>query len=303
MSVKPALRVLDWNGFEGAASFTFDDAQPSHIEYWPRLRATGVRSTWYLSPGFRQDSAFETTWRQAVADGHEIGGHTATHPHADGLDARLAAEELDGCDRYIRDELGQARVWTFAYPFGETAWKPFLNHRYLFARTVDDGLVRPGGTQDPLLLPSYLVQEGDGEAVFRQKLDAAADSRSWQILLFHSLTPTAHHWYAGVSADSVIGALEHGGRGRVWLDTVVNIGAYWLGARLLRAAAFREAGSWSWTLPAGFPEGRSVLVETNGVLFQDGRALGNDRGRFSVSLDAGHLEWRPETATRANPPR
>jgi len=40
------LKVLDWAGFEAAASYSFDDGQPSHTQHWAALKATGIPMTW-----------------------------------------------------------------------------------------------------------------------------------------------------------------------------------------------------------------------------------------------------------------
>src|SRR5262249_20347718 len=147
-------------------------------------------------------------------------------------------------------------------------WEPYLNGRYLFARTVGDGAVSPTAELDTNRLPTYTVQAGDTAAVFESKLDAAADAKSWRTLLFHSLTPTDQNWYAGGAAADVVASLEYGkDKGRVWLDSVVNVGAYWLGAKLLRAtqpAASAGRLTWSWTLPANFPPGKYLRVTTGG---------------------------------------
>src|SRR5262245_31865091 len=42
------LKVLDWAGFKSAVSYTFDDAQPSQIEHYADLQATGVHLTFYV---------------------------------------------------------------------------------------------------------------------------------------------------------------------------------------------------------------------------------------------------------------
>lgn len=43
------LRVLDWAGFEGAVSYTFDDGQPSQLTHYDALHSTGVPMTFYLT--------------------------------------------------------------------------------------------------------------------------------------------------------------------------------------------------------------------------------------------------------------
>src|SRR5262249_10925706 len=45
------LKVLDWAGFKSALTYTFDDAQPSQIEHYAELQATGVRLTFFVTSG------------------------------------------------------------------------------------------------------------------------------------------------------------------------------------------------------------------------------------------------------------
>jgi peptidoglycan/xylan/chitin deacetylase (PgdA/CDA1 family) len=302
-----SLKVLDWAGYAGAVSYTFDDTQPSQIEHWPAIKATGVRATWYMAQTYGSGSSFENTWKDVLASGHEIGNHTVNHKYVNELaalypsstTAAAAAKELDDCDAYIKNTIGQSGVWTMAYPYGDTAWKSYLGSRYLFARTVNDGRVTPGANLDALLLPSYMVGSSDTEASFDAKIDAAATAKAWQVFLFHSLTPTASNWYAGVPAADVAASLEHGkASGGVWLDSVVNVGSYWLAAKLLRAAspkASASGSSWTWTLPPGFPSGKYLRVTVDGgKLSQGGADLEwNEHGFYEAALDSGSLDWRP----------
>jgi hypothetical protein len=86
--------------------------------------------------------------------------------------------------------------------------------------------------------------------------------------------------------------------GDVWLDSVVNIGAYWLGAQLVQASAPRPVNSattWRWTLPAHFPPGHRVRARVEGgSLMQNGKPLAwDEHGFYEVVLDAGSLSWQP----------
>jgi len=299
--------VLDWAGYEGAVSYTFDDSQPSQIQHWPEIKATGVRATWYLAMTYGSGSAYEAAWKDVLAAGHELGDHTVHHLHVSELagvypglsDEEAAAKELDDCDNYIERVIGQDGVWTMAYPYGDASWEPFLGDRYLFARTVSLGKVSPDSGLDPLLLPTYMVRAGDTRAVFNAKIDAAAAARCWQTLLFHSLTPTASNWYAGVRIEEVVASIEHGkAGGRVWLDSVVNVGSYWIGSRLIRSAVPTQRGgteTWSWKLPRNFPPGKYIRVRIGGgTLSQGGTDLPwIEHGFYEVALDPQSLDWRP----------
>src|SRR5882724_1883623 len=121
------LTVLDWAGFRAAVSFTFDDAQPSHIAHYAELQAAGVPMTFYINGGDAGGPAFEPTWAQAVKDGHEIGSHTNHHCRADltgclfGAAPADAAAEIDSNAAYITRHTAQRAVWTMASPFGDAA--------------------------------------------------------------------------------------------------------------------------------------------------------------------------------------
>jgi peptidoglycan/xylan/chitin deacetylase (PgdA/CDA1 family) len=60
------------------------------------------------------------TWemaRELRTAGMSIGGHTVTHPVLGGLSRERQREEIAGCARRLREELGEPMRW-FAYPVG-----------------------------------------------------------------------------------------------------------------------------------------------------------------------------------------
>ena len=65
----------------GWVSLTFDDALDEHLDHaLPALNDAGLRGTFYThlsSLGFLNR---QSEWRQAAADGHELGNHTVFHP-------------------------------------------------------------------------------------------------------------------------------------------------------------------------------------------------------------------------------
>jgi peptidoglycan/xylan/chitin deacetylase (PgdA/CDA1 family) len=298
---QPGLRVLDWAGFKAALSYTFDDSQPSQIDHYPDLRAQRVRVTYYVNPVANWYPNYDATWKDAVAQGSEIGNHTTHHCRAAELTdndpgtcpASLgsAGAEFDDTGVYIRTKLGQSAVWTSAYPFGDTDYKAAAASRFLVSRGVWPGMVAAGTGSDAQNLP---LAEFPGDA---SKFDAAASQGRWMIYLFHTLLPTTQDWGGGVDIGAVTGNMAHAkALGTVWIDSVVNIGAYWRGQQLLQAAtptASAGVTTWRWTLPANFPSGRKLRVVVNGgTLSQNGKPLAWDRrGYYEVSLDAQSLSW------------
>lgn len=305
------LKVLPWAGFSAAASYTFDDSSPSQIENWPALKAQNVRSTFYVNPSSNWFAGYDAALRDALAQGNELGNHTWNHCRfADLGGANPAAcwsvdKELDDTSDYIKTRLGQADVWTVAYPFGDAGYLPAARSRFLLARGVGPGMMASTDTADAHMLRVVAhagdptPPGGDPVGVFNADLDAAAAQGRWVVFLFHTLLPTTSNWGLGQNVAAVTGSLQHAkSLGTVWIDSVVNIGAYWIGQQLLASAAETSSGtarSWTWTLPARFPAGRVVRVTVDGgTLSQGGKALSWDsRGYYEVSLDAGSLTWTP----------
>jgi peptidoglycan/xylan/chitin deacetylase (PgdA/CDA1 family) len=301
------LRVLPWAGFGSAVSYTFDDTQPSQIDHWPELKAEGIRVTFYANPPGNWYAGYDATWKEAIAQGCELGNHTISHCHADLTGCnnnqppqyRTIDEEIDQCSLYLTTRLGQAGVWTFADPYGDTGYEVYARDRFILGRGVGSGMIAASGTTDPFNLPVMAAVGGEAAAVFNGKIDAARAQSSWLIFLFHSILPTSNNWYAGVDIASITGSMEYGKAfGDVWLDSVVNIGAYWLGMRAVEAAtpvAAADATTWTWSLPACFPPGHVLRVTVDGgTLSQGGVPLPwNGHGYYELTLDAGTLTWTP----------
>jgi peptidoglycan/xylan/chitin deacetylase (PgdA/CDA1 family) len=292
------LSVLDWAGFDGAASYTFDDGQPSHIAHWQELKAAGVPMTFYVCSNGNWAPGFDAAWKDALSVGCEIGNHThkhdriANYPNADAI-----VKDISVCADYITNNLGQTSPCSFAYPFGELGWKDSFGSRFLLARSVFSGTVKPLDSIDPLVLPIFAVTGTHTETDFNNALDKSIAERSWVIFMYHSLLP-GDNWYAGVPSKSVTGSIMHArATGKLWIDTVERIGSYWLAQKLfalLDAKGDESLKTWTWILPEHFPKGSYIRVKANsGSLSQNGVDLPwNDHGFYEVALDAGNLAWR-----------
>jgi hypothetical protein len=290
------LKVLDWAGFKSAVTYTFDDSIPSQISNYPLLQATGVRMTFFLVCASDHDSP---TWAQAAKDGHELANHTVHHCHADGTGcgwggyAGSIAAEYDACTDHIKQNYGVGNVWTTAAPYGDTGYEPVAKTRFFLNRGVWQGQVAPNDQTDPYNLLIYGAAAGDTASKFNSQIDSSHAGGRWLILLFHSLGGDGG--YAPVSAGDVVASIRHAQLlGDVWIDSMVNVGAYWSGQEALSHATTTQPGSdivLTWSLPSHFPSGRFVRVTvTGGTPRQGGRALPwNDAGYYEIALDPGSL--------------
>jgi peptidoglycan/xylan/chitin deacetylase (PgdA/CDA1 family) len=301
----PSFKVLDWRGSRAAVSWTFDDAQPSHIAHYAELQATGVPMTFYVTTANDTEPGFEATWRRAVQDGHEIGNHSVHHCHANlagctsGRPLGSIDAELDESNRYITTHTPQKEVWTAASPFGDIGYHKADETRFFINRGVPGGMIAPNGPADRFNLPVHIVVTGETAASFERAIEAARAEGKWVIFLVHTLTPTGAIWYAPVPVTEVTAGMRAGrARGDVWNGTVADVGAYWLGQKLVTAAkpvAGAGGTTWSWTLPPHFPPGRTLLIAVSGGKpQQNGRPLTpQGTGVYELSLDAGTLTIAP----------
>ncbi|NLZ39090.1 MAG: polysaccharide deacetylase family protein [Firmicutes bacterium] len=80
------------------------------------LRDNKLKTTFFLT-GFWIDK-YPDLVKQIAAEGHEIGNHTATHPHLNSLDKAAIKKELTSVHNSLKELTGQD-VTLFRPPFGE----------------------------------------------------------------------------------------------------------------------------------------------------------------------------------------
>lgn len=283
------LQVLNWAGFKAAVSYTFDDTNSSQIAHYTELAALGVRFTFYLVTGKTEIN--DPVWTQAVAAGHELGNHTKSHSSS------AAGADIDAATTLIEDKF-KTKVWTMAAPNGAAGYTDLAKTRFLINRGVANGLVAPNDNSDPFTLFCYIPPTGASKAAMDTQVTDARTAGKWRIVLVHGFTGGSDGAYQPVAFDQFSASVAASkALGDVWIDSVVNVGAYWLGQKAFTKAApaASGAGTYTWTLPAHFPPGKYLRVNvTGGTLTQKGAALPwNDHGYYEVALDAGSLTLAP----------
>jgi peptidoglycan/xylan/chitin deacetylase (PgdA/CDA1 family) len=286
------LAVLDWAGFKAAVTYTFDDTNSSQLQHYAELQALGVRMTFYLITGKRAEFE-DPIWTRAVHDGHEIGSHTKSHRHTGTVD------DVDASNQDIRQRLG-VDVWTMAAPYGDGSYIPIAPTRYLINRGVADGLIGPGDDTDPFNLHCYIPPTGASASAFNAEIDAARAAGKWRTVLVHGFKGGTDGAYQPISIAEFVASVNHAkSLGDVWIDTMVNVGAYWRAQKMFAGISPTTSGNsktWTWTLPPHFPPGRVLRVRVDGgTLTQPGgRTLAwDDHGYYEVALDAGALTLSP----------
>jgi len=283
------LQVVNWAGFKAAVSYTFDDTNSSQISHYKELAALGVRFTFYLITG--KNEINDPVWTQAVADGHELGNHTKSHQ------SNGTGQDIDAATTLIEDKF-KTKVWTMAAPNGAAAYTDLAKSRFLINRGVANGLVGPNDNSDPFTLYCYIPPTGASKSAMDSQVTDARTAGKWRIVLVHGFSGGSDGAYQPVAFDQFSASVAASkALGDVWIDSVVNVGAYWLGQKAFTkgAPAGSGAGTYTWTLPAHFPPGKYLRVKvTGGTLSQKGATLPWDaHGYYEVALDAGTLTLAP----------
>jgi peptidoglycan/xylan/chitin deacetylase (PgdA/CDA1 family) len=283
------LTVIPWAGFKGAASYTFDDANATQIAHYAELQALGVRMTFYLYTG--KNSAGNAIWAQAVKDGHELGNHTKSHTQT-GTEA-----DVDDATEFIKTKFG-VTPYTMAAPYGDSSYVAIAKPRFMINRGVSNALITPTGATNPFNLPCYIPPTDAKATAFNAQMDTAASQGGWRVVLVHGFNGGTDGAYQPVDIAEFTSSVTYAKDLGLWVDSVVNVGAYWIGHKLLASAAPTTAGAektWTWTLPSNFPPGKCLRVQVpGGTVKQNGKSLEwDEHGYYQISLDYGSVTVAP----------
>ena len=181
-------------------SLTFDDGRASQEVARGILADHGLAATFYVNSGLVGGPGY-LSWEQVDAlasAGHEIGGHTVSHPHLAEVPADKARREI-GADREALLGRGYA-VTTFAYPYGEGHAEPAVraavqDSGYSIARRAW-GLLARGRPPAETIPPGdrWAVKTPDGvradtalSAIQEMIETADREGGGWVPLVFHDV--------------------------------------------------------------------------------------------------------------------
>lgn len=285
-----SVTVVNWAGFKGAVSYTFDDSNSSQINNYARLNGTGVKFTFFLWTG-KSDSQ-NSIWTTALRDGHELANHTKSHS------SNGTVEDIEAATTFIQDRFG-VRPWTLAAPNGAAVYTTLARGLFFINRGVGNAVIAPNGNSDPFTLPTYIPPTGAAASAFNTQVDQARTAGGWRTMCIHGFQGGNDGAYQPVPLDAFIEGVEHAkSLGDMWLDTLVNVGAYWLGQKAFSQATTATMGTdktWTWRLPEDFPTGHYLRVKVDGgTLKQNGVALTWDsHGYYEIALDPGSVTLSP----------
>jgi peptidoglycan/xylan/chitin deacetylase (PgdA/CDA1 family) len=229
-------------GKSAALSLSFDDARLSQADRGLSiLDAYDVKATFYVIK--RGVDARLEQWREAVANGHEIGNHTLTHPCSGNFRfARSNALEeytLDRMEQELADasstieQLLGVRPVTFAYPCGQTfvgrglhlkSYIPLVASRFLIGRGAFNEVPNDPAYCD---LAHVTGMDLDGKSFedTRALLKMTINEGRWLILFGHEVGEQGPQTVLRTTLDFLC-RFANDPSNRLWVDTVANIGRY-----------------------------------------------------------------------------
>ncbi|XXT23220.1 polysaccharide deacetylase family protein [Sorangium sp. So ce429] len=284
------FKVIDWAGFSGAVTYTFDDVNSTQIQNYDTLNGLGVPFTFYVWTG--RAEANDPVWPRALADGHELANHTKSHSSNDN------GADTDAATQFIKDKFSLT-PFTMAAPNGAAVYTGIARTRFMINRGVSNNLISPNDSTDPFTLPTFIPPTGASTAVMDEQVTSARTAKKWRTFCIHGFTGGSDGAYQPIPLQAFVDHVKHvKDFGDVWIGTMENIGAYWRGQKAITSGTNTMAGgetTYNWQLPDNFPPGKYVRVTvTGGTLKQNGVALPwNPHGYYEVALDPESVTLSP----------
>jgi peptidoglycan/xylan/chitin deacetylase (PgdA/CDA1 family) len=234
-------------GKRGAISLTFDDARFSQIDRGlPLLDEYGTKATFYVSINNLEKRL--DAWKKAVANGHEIGNHSLTHPCSGNFPfARERAlenytldkmrYELEESNNIIKRLLG-VRPVSFAYPCGQKfvgrgrnlkSYVPLIAEEFVAGRGWMDEWANDPAFCDMAQLMGVELDGKDFEQV-KQLIDRTLANGGWLVFCGHDIGEGGRQTTRSSTLKAICEYAQDPANG-LWLDTVQAVARYILKQR------------------------------------------------------------------------
>lgn len=147
----PAAIVSRGNPDQPQVALTFDIEIDAGTLYaiLDILRARQIKATFFVTGRWVQ--SFPEAAKAIVADGHELGNHSLTHPAFSSIGADGARQELAETERIVRETTGASAQPYFRFPYGDST-------QAMVDLAAGQGYIAYHWSADDTAIPSWLAQ-------------------------------------------------------------------------------------------------------------------------------------------------
>jgi peptidoglycan/xylan/chitin deacetylase (PgdA/CDA1 family) len=197
-----SLTKITPQGFSrGIVTMAFDDGWEEDVfTVLPVLKTYGFHATFFFATTFLESTPptgpINISGPAAIhamqADGHEIGGHSVTHPDLTSLSQTDLDYELGHSKTYLESVAGAGQVKNLATPFGTYNDQVINTAKPLYQslRSTDEGFNSPESF-DQYRLVVQNMQQTTTLAEFQSWIDQAKKDKSWLVLVYHRVATSS----------------------------------------------------------------------------------------------------------------
>lgn len=290
------MRVLPWNGYEGALSLTFDDGDNSQATIaLPILETFDKKATFFLS-GKRSD--YEQVWEKAWMNGHELGNHSLHHKLPLDENEYDAYVEVAESKKFLEEKY-HSIVSTYAYPYSfvtedQIRW---LRSTHIGARTGDEKniILQFQDDVDWYRIPSFVATTDTKIHTYKQIIRQAMEDRAWVVFMIHAIEGTGAG-YEPISQDVLRGILDEVSKKNIWVAPFGETCAYWRAQKIVENSVRKNnIGNIIWNVPDFFEKQINLKVELDAdeeyQIFQnDKRIVKSTEGVYEIGFSEGILQ-------------
>ena len=288
------ITTVPWNGYKGAATFTFDDglhSQTNNLTFLDNMPDVSV--TFFVCTGTMDFATNSQPHLNYAKKGHEIGNHTVNHK--DLTKEGNPASEISNAASKLRSMGLEATSLATPYCAQNANVKSAINKEHFISRGCGgSGLTGWDNEPDWMQIDSHYWQGSSNVATFKGSLDQAAGGK-WHVQLNHGVSG---NWDI-ISAADIKTLIEYAVQKQLWVASFSTVGAY-LRAHFTidKATATNTSTGFTvkWTSPhAHMPKSVPLRVKIQGAqgktVSQKGEEVKpNSDGTYTIEFMALELE-------------
>lgn len=262
------VTTVPWNGYTGAASFTYDDARTSQLpNLIPQLDAMGVKGTFFMTYGAGGDLASrKADWIKAAKNGHELANHTYDHQNVGAGNTSVAkmAADLRGFDPVVE-------AVTFAYPNCAVGGESVVSSESFIGRGCGGASYAWGSQPSNWMNIQGLILSNNNIQPAVTALNSAKTNNTWVTMIVHDVKANPDQYSLTVDNNKTM--VQQALTNRMWIATYQEVAAYYRAHFTMDAAtATTTSKGWNlkWTSPhAKMPKKVVLRVKLDTKVFTD----------------------------------